>query len=183
MSQVRTKRYDDNYIYGSLAYDFSAAEVYEDLPLEEAGSYAAPQKEERTAAEAKAEAMPRSVQSIAPFSILGFVCIAVMVVLMLMSYVRLISISEESVQLEQQISELELQRTRLLIDYESAFNLTEIEDYATGELGMQKPRADQIYYIDGSSPDRAEILDDSGNKTGVLRYFDDLIASLGEYFS
>ena len=70
--------------------------------------------------------------------------------------------SAEVSTLEDQYAELQEQQTRLRIDYESAFNLTEIEDYAIHELGMQKPRSDQLYYISSSdAADTAVVLDQS----------------------
>lgn len=197
----------DNYgqkmVYGSLAYDFSNTSLAEEIPFEpeyepeyeqeyypeyeqqyepdyetEREAFDAAQEQEQTAA----ETAPRHTQAIAPVSILGFACAAVLMVFMLISYIHLIEVSEASVALESQLSELELERTRLLIDYESAFNLTSIEEYATGVLGMQKPRSDQVFYIDGSSPDKAEIISSGEKKNSILAVFDELLTSVKEYF-
>ncbi len=186
MSTARARGYDQDYIYGSAAYDLNRMGDFEEFPLESPlPGVAQPRRQTREEAQAgaKAAVRPASVQSISPFSILGFITVGVLVVFMLLSYVRLITISEESVALEQQLSELAVERTRLLIDYESAFNLTEIEEYATTRLGMQKPRADQIFYVDGSSPDKAQVLASRNGSNPLLGLFDDLFDSLGEYFS
>ena len=70
-----------------------------------------------------------------------------LIVISLVARVQLSQTSAEVSALEDQYAQLQEDQTRLRIDYESAFNLTEIEDYAIHELGMQKPRSDQLYYI------------------------------------
>ncbi len=175
------RTYGQEFIYGSVAYDFGNVDFAEEFPVEREVEVAAPPRvEEKT--ESKARPALHTAQAIAPFSIIGFVCAAVLMVFMLMSYIRLTEVSEKSVDLERQLSELAVEQTRLLIDYESAFNMTEIEEYATSVLGMQKPRSDQVFYVDGSAPDKAEIIEDETQKSGVLGMFDDLLESLGEYF-
>ena len=78
----------------------------------------------------------------------------------------------------------EPQQTRLRIDYESAFNLTEIEDYAIHELGMQKPRSDQLYYISSSdAADTAVVLDQTAAEPlSLADRFGDFLTSIVEYF-
>ena len=73
------------------------------------------------------------------------------------------------------------EQAKLQIAYESAFNLTEIEEYATAQLGMQKPTADQIYYIDTSSPDKAVIVQQTEEDSFVDRV-SDFLMGIGEYF-
>lgn len=72
-------------------------------------------------------------------AVLGFAIAAVLIVFSLVARVQLSQASAQVSALEDQYAELQEQQTRLRIDYESAFNLTEIEDYAIHELGMQKP--------------------------------------------
>lgn len=175
------RTYGQEFVYGSVAYDFGNVDFVEQLPLDRETEIAAPPRVEEKAS-AKVRTAARTSQAIAPFSIIGFACVAVLMVFMLMSYISLTAISEESVALERRLSELEVEQTRLLIDYESAFNMTEIEEYATSVLGMQKPRSDQVFYVDGSAPDKAEIIEEETQKSGALGMIDDLLESLGEYF-
>ena len=74
-------------------------------------------------------------------AVLGFAIAAVLLVISLVARVQLSQASAQVSALEDQYTQLQEQQTRLRIDYESAFNLTEIEDYAIHELGMQKPRS------------------------------------------
>lgn len=174
--------YGQEFVYGSVAYDLGSRDFVEQLPIERELETAAPPRVEEQSAAGTVTAARASSQAIAPFSIIGFACVAVFMVFMLMSYIRLTSVSENSVALERRLSELEVEQTRLLIDYESAFNMTEIEEYATSVLGMQKPRSDQVFYVDGSAPDKAEIIEEETQKSGALGMIDDLLESLGEYF-
>ena len=112
-----------------------------------------------------------------PLAVLGFAIAAVLIVVSLVARVQLSQASAEVSALENQYTQLQEQQTRLRIDYESAFNLTEIEDYAIHELGMQKPRSDQLYYISGDATDTAVVLDQ--NAAEPLSLAD----RLGDFFS
>lgn len=182
---ARINTYDrefENRVYGSLAYDLtttSAEEFYQEEIYEQQEAAPAPVVEERT----RTNAMPVVKQSLAPTAVVGFICAAVLIVFVLMAQIQLSQISNETANLQSSLSELTTERDKLLVAYESAFNLTEIEEYATGVLGMQKPRSDQVFYVDGSAPDRAVVLQSAEGEYGLLDRFSDMIASLGEFFS
>jgi len=121
------------------------------------------------------ESAPRPKQAIAPMALIVF------------SLVARVQLSQASAQvsaLEDQYAQLQEQQTRLRIDYESAFNLTEIEDYAIHELGMQKPRSDQLYYISSSdAADTAVVLDQTAAEPlSLADRFGDFLTSIVEYF-
>ena len=129
------RRYAQGAVYGSLAYDLSNPELYPEMEYERSFNIPAPPKIEE---EVVTQAVARTRQSIAPMSIIGFACAAVLLVFSLMAQIQLTAVSDETAQLESQLNELGVENARLLIDYESAFNLAEIEEYATMQLGMQK---------------------------------------------
>ena len=181
-ARAERSRYGQNAVYGSLAYDFNNPALY---PEEEYGSRTAPAPrtgtQEQTKVRTRARTVPRTKQGIAPTALAGFFVAAFLLVIGVMAQIQLLDISATSVELQQQLEELEAEQTKLKIAYESAFNLTEIEEYATQSLGMQKPRADQIYYIDTSSPDRAEVIAET-NTDSFVDKLSDLIAGIGAYF-
>ena len=151
---------------GNAAYDLrsNAAEEY---------LYSAPvdlPHAPRTTEAVVPESVPTPKQAIAPLAVLGFAIDA--------------QASAEVSTLEDQYAELQEQQTRLRIDYESAFNLTEIEDYAIHELGMQKPRSDQLYYISNSdAADTAVVLDQSAAEPlSLADRLGDFFSSILEYF-
>ena len=167
-------------VYGSLAYDLNHPELFGEEEL-----YGAPaepeQREERAVrTRVRAQAAARSKQGIAPFALIGGVVAAFLAVTAITAQVALMRLSSESVGLEIRVAELEDENSRLQISYESCFNLAEVENYATTELGMQKPGADQVVYIDTSAPDRAVILgtrDDSFVDRAA-----DFVTGIGDYF-
>lgn len=181
MAASSKTRYGHNAVYGSLAYDFDNPELYPEeysSPLERT---APPQTREKTAAKPRVHTHARAKQGVSPTAILGMLAAAVLFVIAIMAQIQLFDISSQSVELQSRLSELETEQTKLQIAYESAFNLTEIEEYAITELGMQKPSANQIYYIDTSSPDRAVVVQDRSDDSFVNRV-SDFLSGIGAYF-
>jgi cell division protein FtsL len=175
-------------VFGSLAYDFQTAVP---LPDEEWGLPvprreerrvvipAPPKIEEREVTRTESHTYPR--QAVSPFAILGFACAAVLIVFTLMAKIQLTVVTDQAVALEEQLSELELARNRLLIKYESVFNRTEIEEYAIGVLGMQRPTEEQITYLNSSAPDKATILGEESAPPSILDKLSDMFGFIGEY--
>ncbi len=175
------RKYGQGAVQGSLAYDFNHPALNPEY-TEEAKWQVQHQvknpvvEEEQTAAKAVA----RNAQALSPLSVLGLAIAAVLFVVMLLAQVRLTAVSDEAVRLTNKISQLETEQTRLLIAFESAFNLTEIEEYAVNELGMQKPHSDQIFYIDSAAHDKVEVIS-AENADSVLDRVSDFVGSIGEY--
>ena len=113
-----------------------------------------------------------------------YIIAAVLIVISLVARVQLSQASAQVSALEDQYTQLQEDQTRLRIDYESAFNLTEIEDYAIHELGMQKPRSDQLYYISSSdAADTAVVLDqNAAEPLSLADRLGDFFSSIVEYF-
>ena len=184
------RKYGQGAVYGSLAYDFNNPELYREeyapakpaaKPKAEPRTRTRTQTQTRTSVKTRARAAAHTRQSIAPLSIVGMLAAAFLVVIAILAQAQIVGISSQSVALQQQLSELEEQQAKLRIAYESAFNMAEIEEYAIHSLGMQKPRADQIYYIDTSSPDKAVVI--SGNENiGFVDRVSDYLSGVVEYF-
>ena len=159
MASPASKKRNTAPMDGNAAYDLhsTAAEEYR---------YSAPVEmphAPRTTEAVVPESVPTPKQAIAPLAVLGFAIAAVLIV------VSLVALQE--------------QQTRLRIDYESAFNLTEIEDYAIHELGMQKPRSDQLYYISSDATDTAVVLDqNAAEPLSLADRLGDFFSSILEYF-
>lgn len=69
-----------------------------------------------------------------------------------------------NVELEAQLNELEEEKRRLQIEYESQIDLGKLEDRAENELGMQKPNGSQTIEIDTDTQDKALIFDETKDK-------------------
>ena len=176
------RKYGQGAVFGSLAYDFDNPELYRE-EYSDAGAAAAPrpQTQTRTKVRTRARAVVHTRQSIAPLSIVGMLAAAFLVVIAILAQAQIVGISSKSVQLQQELTALQEQQAKLAIAYESAFNMAEIEDYAIHSLGMQKPHADQIFYIDTSSPDKAVAVADGANDSFVDRVSDFISGALA-YF-
>ena len=181
MADMGEMKYGRGAVYGSLAYDYDNPELYPEEYSSAPERTAPPQTQERSRTATRAQVQARSRQAVYPLAMLGIAVAAVLFVIAIMAQIQLFDISSKTVGLEAQLKELQTEQTKLQIKYEGAFNLTEIEQYATSRLGMQKPSADQIYYIDTSSPDRAVIIAQTGG-SGFFSRVSDLLSEIGAYF-
>ena len=174
------RKYGEGAVYGSLAYDFNNPELYRE-EYTAAQPKARPKTQTQTRVRTRARAVVHTRQSIAPMSLIGMLAAAFLVVVAILAQAQIVSISSTSVSLQKELAQLEEQQAKLRIAYESAFNMAEIEDYAIHSLGMQKPRADQIFYIDTSSPDKAVVISD-GEDVGFVDRVSDYLSGVIEYF-
>jgi cell division protein FtsL len=102
---------------------------------------------------------------------LGFLAAGIVLMALLLgvlvSEIQLREVSAQTSALRTQVAELQSEQDALTAEYETALNLTEVEDRAINELGMSKPASEQIQYIDADTEDKAEILsDDQGSGLG-----------------
>lgn len=157
---------------GTQAYDFSHPGLYRE---EEYYSEPAERRRRRERVQprewikedartrARANTAVKNAQGIPVLSILGVAVAAVLLALTLLAQIRLTDISYNAAELEDQISELKLQNDKLTVEYETVFNLKDVEAIAVDELGMQEPMNEQIYYLTGvASADKAEVVTKDG---------------------
>lgn len=172
-------------VYGSLAYDFNHPELYAgeeySAPQTPPAAKPKPREQVRVRTRARAQHALHTKQGISPVALAGSLIAAFMLVTAITAQVQLIGVSGSSVELQNQLAALEETQAKLRIRYESAFNLSEIEEYAVGSLGMMKPNAAQINYIDTSSPDKAVMIA-SGSSDSIVDRAADYLSGLGEYF-
>ena len=103
---------------------------------------------------AQAKAAVRPAQKVSPMALLGFVCTAFLMVVLLLCYVRLNTISRSIVSMKSEIKTLEVEQVALLTQYEQAFDLSSVKEAAEA-AGMTIPSESQIYYIDLPGEDQA----------------------------
>ncbi|MGN0967903.1 MAG: hypothetical protein ACI4O3_01420 [Oscillospiraceae bacterium] len=171
----RTTRYET---YGSVAYD----------PVWEGGAVAAPGREEvlrprpRVRPKERTLARPhvqvREAGKVSPFAVVGFLCVGVLAVLLLMSYVHLAVISDEAVQLRSQLSQLEEEEAKLLTQYELAYDLRQIEEQMTADGTMVKPSSSQMVVLDLSEPDNVVVYDQTETAGGALDKLGEVLSGL-----
>ena len=183
----RSRRRASGMVNGSLAYDFGTLErQLDDTGRMDPDQYT-PSREETSAdvisrAHAHAKAKVRPAQHLSPVMVLGAAAVAVLMVLVVLSYVELATISNSVVSMRSQVSELETRQVTLLTQYEQAFDLVSIKEQALA-AGMSLPSDSQVYYIDLSDPDNAVVYEqDSQGAAQVLEQIWQTILHAVEYF-
>lgn len=174
--------------FGSVAYDLNAlqqsfneaayAEPERTAPAPD--RTAAPAKKERTRARVKMQATAQPV-SISAFSVIGFAAAAVMIVLLMLSYVRITEINDAKTELRNHIAALDTEAEQLRVKYETTFNLNEIEDYAAHTLGMVRLTDSSTSVVQSGRIDTGVVISDNDGGSGALSGFAEFISSLLEY--
>lgn len=180
---------------GTLAYDFGSPELYR--PEEEV-VYDEPRKRSRRRerlqprewikedvrpVEQEEAAAAKNRQGLSVVSLMGVAAAVLLLTMMLLAQIRLTDISDTAARLERQISQLETERDKLTVEYESVFNLKDVEERAVNELGMQEPDNEQIFYLTGvASADRAVVVTKEDADMFSLG-FADILSSIKAYFS
>jgi len=162
MAQVKNRKRYDPYRNISYAYDGSAARVLEPEESSRPAAYAPPR--ERPAARPKVRV--REAGAVSLFAVCGFAAVAVMAVLILMSYVQLASISSQVVALESQMTQLKSEEAILRSRYEQAYDLSAIESALTANGSMSRPQAGQMIYVNMTEPDSVEVYGSGETKGG-----------------
>ncbi len=166
------KTYYNNYNYnGSAAYDIRGNAVPKPAQL----------PEEKPAHHAKPA--PKARPAIAPLAVVGLVLAAVLLLMVVYSYVQLYEATDRAGELSRQLASAQADTAKLRSTYESRIDLASIEARAR-ELGMTQPSLRQTVYLNIAGADHAEVLqvDDrsyiekawdalTGSFRGVVEYF------------
>lgn len=166
--------------YGNLAYDLD--NLVRQRNLEEAGKVREQERQvQRPQPRRQAEPQPRAKAS--PVLVGGIVVLAAMVMLLIMGYVRLTTISGDVAELKSQLATLDDQHVSLLTKYEQTFDLATVKETAEA-AGMSKPTGAQIEYVDLSGSDTAVVYQAGagGLLSGVAERVEECFAALVEYF-
>ena len=161
---------DRTVVFGSLAYDLTRRAPDRD-------EYARPARQPDRQPEPAAAPAPRpqnrekNARHTAAALCLGCATAGILLVTALFGQMRLTALNDRAVAAEAQAETLRARQTMLRIQYEETFDLAQIEDYAVNELGMQRPRSDQICYVEADAPDKATVLAGSGAENAGERVF------------
>lgn len=181
--------YTGNGYYESVAYDLYGyyGNAVPQEAVETAAERAAKEREaqrERQRASERAELIKRAkeAQSVSIAAVAGYAIVAVMMVFILLSYIKLTQVSTEVSNLKTQITALQKEEKELSVKYEQTFNINSVAEYATGTLGMTKLTEENTHVLRMEHDDKAEILakDDSAG-LGIVRAAREFISSLTEY--
>ena len=150
----------------NLAYDFNA--------LERRRPEERPQPRPRIRTISRPDVSVRPAERVSVVAVFGFAVAAVMLVLVLVSYVQLTALSSSVVSLQDQVTVLETENVTLTTAYERAFDLETVES-AAAAAGMSKPSSSQVYYLDMTAPDSASVYEPEGGNI-----LDQIVSALGQ---
>jgi len=97
----------------------------------------------------------------------GLCCLgaAAVAAIMLMSYLNLTVINDEISKLQNEYLELQNKNVLLQTEYESRYDLNDVEEYAVNTLGMIKLERSQVEYVEIASPDSIRAISPAENET------------------
>jgi len=91
----------------------------------------------------------------------AFVLTAMLAVFLLLAtlygQIRLTALNDEAVSISASIEQQRKLQAKLRIEHESIYDLTLVEEYARQELGMERPRGEQLQYLEIRLPDQVTI--------------------------
>ena len=171
MANTMKRRSYDPYRNMSYAYDGSAARVLEQEEVLRPRPQ--PRVRPRHAQLERPKVEVRPAGKVSLFAVAGAVMI-------LMSTVQLMSVSDEVVSIENQIRELKSEEATLLARYEMAYDLGAIESAVTADGSMSRPQAGQIIYVDLTEPDSVVLYSQTEAAEGlwgsITQFWDSLLA-------
>ena len=167
--------------YGNLAYDLDNLVLQRNL--EEAGKDREQERQVQPKPQPRRqpEVQPRAKAS--PLLVGGIAVLAAMVMLLIMGYVQLTTISGNVAELKSQLTALDDQHVSLLTKYEQTFDLTTVKETAEA-AGMSKPTSAQIDYVDLSGTDTAVVYQAGagGVLSNIFERIEKGFAAVVEYF-
>lgn len=173
--------------YGNVAYDLNyASTVARPLHGGEETAQPRPLVRPREGAAARPKVRVREAGQISLFAVVGFLAVGVFAVLVLMSSIQMITVSDDIAELKSQLTVLQKEEAKLRTQFELAFDQASIETKMTADGTMMRPQSGQIFYLDLSEPDSVEVFEDSGvplaGAAGALGSIGDVFGSVVEYF-
>ncbi len=174
---VKRASYDP---YRTLNYQYDGSAVR--IPEEEEVLRPAPRVRPRNQEIARPKVAVRPAGKVSLFAVAGFGAVAVLAVLILMSYIQLSTISGEVVDLKTQMTQLQGEEATLRARYELAYDLGAIEKAVTSDGSMSRPQAGQMVYVDLTEPDSVVIYNPTEASGGFLGSLEEIVGSVLSYF-
>ena len=145
------------YENGSAAYD-----LYNNA----AGSLRLPQELPEERKEPVRRQKVKAKTAVAPFALVGVTVVVCLLMMVVYGFVQLYEATSEVGELNDRLTELQIENGKLRSGYESAIDLTLIELQAK-QLGMKMPSPNQEVYVNISNTDRGEVI--AADRPNVFR--------------
>ena len=177
--RTRLNRYTDvpyDAYDGSAARQLKGAEVLQPRPMV--------RPKERVVARPRVRV--REAGAVSPFAVAGFLAIGVFLVLLLFSYVNLMTVSQQVIDLQGEMTQLRTEEAKLRAQYELAYDLEGIEESMTASGAMVKPQNGQTIYVDLSEPDSVVLFSQEEATPGTAGFVDtvkSIVEEIVAYFS
>lgn len=167
-----------------LAFDGNAALK---MAPSEAPTQAGTAKEEKKGASAgsskpAADPKPRWGWKTAPKAVATIFFVAAFVVMILVSYAQLVMVNDQVVSLRSELNQLQTEETKLMAQYELAYDLQEIETQMLASGQMTKIQNWQTYTLELSEPDSVEYYQGWDLKEQLMSFAKNLVTAVKEYF-
>jgi hypothetical protein len=161
-----------SYNKSNAAYDFSRFE-----PVEQNEE---PEKKQKVPAPVKKHLKKQSVK---PATVVKWVFVSAFVMLSLASVmvgnIKITQLNDEITTTQESLNVLKSNQVSLDAKLEARMSMQKVEDYAVNKLGLVKVQPFQIEYIHLTDQDKVEV---TGDSTGIIGIFKNLINSVMEYF-
>lgn len=165
--------------YGNAAVD----PAYVPQREREAEPEVAPRIRQRDRVRSRARVLVRQPGYVSPTAVIGFAMVAVLAVLVLLCHVRLTAAGNDVVRLREESALLKEEQSKLLSDYELAFDLKTVEEIATTQEGMIQPLPGQEVTLDVAQPDSAQIFTPEQNPlAGLWESVTGAVRNIVEFF-
>ena len=167
-----------------LAFDGNAALK---MAPSEAPTQAGTAKEEKKGASAvsakpAADPNPNWSWKTAPKAVATIFFVAAFVVMILVSYAQLVMVNDQVVSLRSELNQLQSEETKLMAQYELAYDLQEIETQMLASGQMTKIQNWQTYTLELSEPDSVEYYQGWDLKEQLMSFAKNLVTAVKEYF-
>ncbi len=176
-SAVKRGTYDPYRNIG-YAYDGSAARVLDGEGVLQPRPQVRPRRQQMV----RPKVQVRPAGKVSLFAVSGFAAVAVMAVLILMSYVQLSSISNEVVALKSEMTQLQSEEATLRARYELAYDLGAIESTVTADGSMSRPQSGQMVYVDLTEPDSVVLYGQEDPAGSFWDGVEEIIGNILAYF-
>jgi hypothetical protein len=124
----------------------------------------------------------RTQMGISPgLAVMALAAVAV-VMMMLMSHAQLVIVNDDVVSARNQLSELKTEETKLMAQYELAYDLQEIEKKMLNSGEMIRIQSWQTYTLELAEPDSVEYFQSSSLSEKLRALAGSVAAGLQEYF-
>lgn len=129
-----------------------------------------------------ADHKPRWGWKAAPRAVATIILVAAVVVMILISYAQLVMVNDQVVSLRSELNQLQTEETKLMAQYELAYDLQAIETQMLASGQMTKIQNWQTYTLELSEPDSVEYYQGWDIKEQVTTFAKNLLTAVKEYF-